>query len=69
LPFIPRTRLRGKRVSEERIAQEISELLKGKGQRPYPLSVTETAKLLGVCRSTIYNYLKRMQRLEKSREY
>ena len=60
-------RINGKRSSEEKITQEITKLVHGNGYRPYPLSVTETAKLLGVCRSTVYNYLKRMQSLEKSR--
>jgi len=64
--FVPRICLRGRRASEEKIAQEISDLLHGEGVRPYPLSVTETAKLLGVCRSTVYNYLKRMKSLDKS---
>ena len=64
--FVPRICLRGKRSSEEQIAQEISDLLYGKSARPYPLSVSETARLLGVCRSTVYSYLKRMQRIEKS---
>jgi len=61
-------RINGKRASEEKITQEIAKLLHGNGYRPYPLSVTETAKLLGVCRSTVYNYLKRIQSLEKYRE-
>ena len=64
--FVPRVRLRGRRSTEEKITQEISDLLHGKGSRPYPLSVTETAKLLGVCRSTVYNYLKRIKTLDKS---
>jgi len=64
--FVPRVKLRGRRPTEEKIAQEISDLLHGEGARPYPLSVTETAKLLGVCRTTVYNYLKRMKSLNKS---
>ncbi len=66
MSFVPRIRLRGKPTSEEQIAQEISDLLYGKSARPYPLSVSETARLLGVCRTTVYSYLKRMQRIEKS---
>ena len=67
MTFVPRMRINGKRSSEEKITLEITKLLHGNGYRPYPLSVTETAKLLGVCRSTVYNYLKRIQSLEKSR--
>jgi len=59
-------RLYGKRVIEEQITQEITDLLHGESARPYPLSVTETARLLGVCRTTVYNYLKRMKSLDKS---
>ena len=66
MSFIPRIKLRGRRATEEKITQEVSDLLHGNGTRPYPLSVTETAKLLGVCRSTVYNYLKRMKTLDKS---
>ena len=66
MSFIPRIRLRGRRTSEEKITQEISDLLHGKGAIPYPLSVTETARFLGVCRTTVYNYLKRMKTLNKS---
>lgn len=59
--FIPRIKLNSRRASEEQITQEISSLIHGKSVRPYPLSVTETAKLLGVCRGTVYNYLKRIR--------
>ena len=66
--FIPRIKLNGRRAAEEQITQEISSLIHGKSVRPYPLSVTETAKLLGVCRGTVYNYLKRIRgnELEKT---
>jgi hypothetical protein len=33
----------------------------GKGPRPYPVSITETTKLLGVSRDTIYRYIKKMK--------
>lgn len=45
--------------------QEISDLVQGTGSRPYPIPMTEVAKMLGVCRKTVYNYMKRMK-LEKS---
>ncbi len=66
--FIPRIKLNGRRAAEEQITQEISSLIHGKSVRPYPLSVTETAKILGVCRTTFYNYLKRIRenQLEKT---
>lgn len=35
-------------------------MLYGTGSRPYPLTVTETAKVLGVSRDTIYRYVKMM---------
>jgi len=63
--FIPRIRLYGKRTTEEQITQEIFNLLHGNGQRPYPLSVAEIAKIFDVNRNTIYNYIKRMK-LQKS---
>ena len=63
--FIPRIRLYGKKTTEEQITQEIFNLLHGNGQRPYPLSVAEIAKIFDVNRNTIYNYIKRMK-LQKS---
>lgn len=64
--FVPRIHINGRRTSEEQVTQEITNLLYGNGVRPYPLSVSETAKLLGVTRGTVYNYLRRMQSVEKS---
>ncbi len=65
MKFTPRIRLYGKRTTEEQITQEIFNLLHGNDQRPYPLSVAEIAKIFGVNRNTIYNYIKRMK-LQKS---
>ncbi len=65
MKFTPRIRLYGKRTTEEQITQEIFNLLHGNDQRPYPLSVAEIAKIFGVNRNTVYNYIKRMK-LQKS---
>jgi hypothetical protein len=56
----PRIRLKKKRSTEDQIINEIHSLLYGTGSRPYPLTVTETAKVLGVSRDTIYRYVKLM---------
>jgi len=61
MKFVPRMRLNGKRVSETQIVQEISDMVYGTGSRPYPIPMTEVAKMLGVCRKTVYNYMKRMK--------
>lgn len=58
-------RLQKKKATEEQIINEIHSLLHGTGPRPYPLSVTETAKLLGVSRDTIYRYIKKMKEDKK----
>ena len=57
MPVIPRTRLHGKRVTEEEMLQEISSLLSGNSGRPYPLVPSEIARTLGVSRQTVYNYI------------
>jgi hypothetical protein len=55
----PRTRLDGKKTTKEALVQEIILLLQGTSvKRPYPLSVTEVAKVLGVTRQTVYSYIK-----------
>jgi Mn-dependent DtxR family transcriptional regulator len=56
-----RIRLGGKRASEEQIIDEIYNLITGKGSRPYPIPITETARLLGVSRETVYQYIKKMK--------
>jgi len=56
----PHIKLQKKRSTEEQITHEIHSLLHGTGTRPYPLTVTETAKILGVSRDTIYRYVKKM---------
>ena len=65
MKFTPRMHLHSKKASETQIIQEISEMINGTGSRPYPLPITEVAKMLGVCRKTVYNYIKRME-LEKT---
>jgi len=64
--FTPKVRLHGKKASESQIIQEISNMIHGTGSRPYPIPITEVAKNLGVCRKTVYNYIKRMKSLEKT---
>ena len=54
-------RIRKKSATEEQITDEIFLLLYGNGSRPYSLSVTETAKTLGVSRDTVYRYIKKMK--------
>lgn len=47
--------------SYEQIINEIHSILHRTGSRSYPLTVTETAKVLGVSRDTIYRYVKKMK--------
>jgi len=54
-------KLYGRKSTEEKITNEIYNLITGKGSRPYPLSITETAKTLKVSRVTIYRYIKNMK--------
>ena len=54
-------KLYGRKSTEEKITNEIYNLITGKGSRPYPLSITETAKTLKVSRVTIYRYIKKMK--------
>lgn len=65
MKFSPRIRLNGKRPSETQVLQEISDMIHGTGSRPYPLPITEIAKMLGVSRATVYNYIKRMRGMRK----
>jgi len=59
--IIPRIRLGKRKSTEEQIINEIHFLLHGTGVRPYPLTVTETAKVLGVSRDTIYKNVKNIK--------
>lgn len=53
-------RLYGKSATEEEIAKEVSRLLLGDpDRRQPPTSVTETARMLGYTRATIYEYVKK----------
>jgi DNA invertase Pin-like site-specific DNA recombinase len=65
LQITPRIRLYGKKAPQEKIAKEIRDLLEGNSSRPYPLTIIEIAKVLGVSRGTVYNYINRMSK-EKS---
>lgn len=65
MKFAPRIRLNGKRPSENQVLQEISDMVHGTGSRPYPIPITEVAKMLGVSRATVYNYIKRMKGMQK----
>jgi len=66
MKFVPRMRLNGRRTTEIQILQEISDMIHGTGSRPYPIPITEVAKMLGVSRGTIYSYIKRMKGISKS---
>ncbi|MDF2423809.1 MAG: helix-turn-helix domain-containing protein [Nitrosopumilus sp.] len=54
-------KIHGCKSIEEQITNEIHNLITGKGSRPYPLSITETAKTLGVSRETVYQYIRKMK--------
>ncbi|HEY8110521.1 MAG TPA: helix-turn-helix domain-containing protein, partial [Candidatus Nitrosotenuis sp.] len=55
-----RVKIDGRRTTREALTQEITSLFLGTSpRRPYPLSVTEIAKTLGISRETTYLYLKR----------
>jgi DNA invertase Pin-like site-specific DNA recombinase len=56
-----RVRLDGKNVTEEQISSEIYNLIHGVGEKPYPLTVIETAKFLGIDVHTVYTYMHKMQ--------
>jgi hypothetical protein len=56
-----RARLYGKKATQKQITDEIYSLITGNGSRPYPLSITDTARLLGVSRQTIYQHIKKMK--------
>ena len=55
--MIPRTKLYGKKTTEQELLSEITSLLTGHS-RPYPLRPTAIAQILGVSRQTIYQYIK-----------
>ena len=61
----PRIKLYGKKATQDKITKEIKDLLEGNSARPYPLTIAEISKVLGVCRKTVYNYINRMDK-EKS---
>ncbi|HJJ23543.1 MAG TPA: hypothetical protein OQH54_07525 [Nitrosopumilus sp.] len=45
MKFVPRMRLNGRKTSEIKIVQEISDMIQGMGSRPYPIPITEVAKM------------------------
>lgn len=52
-------RIDGKRVERKTLAKEIFSLLKGTSERrPYPVTVTDVSKILGISRETIYVYIR-----------
>ncbi|MCE9652260.1 MAG: HTH domain-containing protein [Nitrosarchaeum sp.] len=57
----PQIRLNGRKASEEKILDAIHSLITGSGETHYPVSITQTAKMLGVSRQTIYQYIKKMK--------
>lgn len=59
--FIPKLKIRGKRATAEQIESEISALIHGNGSRPYPISTSEVARILGISRTTVYYYLNRLK--------
>ena len=64
LQVIPRIKLYGKKAPQEKITKEIRDLLEGNATIPYPLTIAEIAKVLGVCRTTVYNYINRISKQE-----
>ena len=62
LQVIPRVKLYGKKATQEKITKEIRDLLEGNATRPYPLTIAEISKVLGVCRQTVYNYINRISK-------
>ncbi len=59
ISFKPRIRLYGKKVTQEQITNEIHSLLHGNADQPYPLSAGEIAKVLGIDKKTVYNYIRK----------
>ena len=65
MQVIPRIKLYGKKAPQEKITKEIRDLLEGNATRPYPLTIAEISKVLGVCRKTVYNYINRISKEDK----
>ncbi|MBT8242586.1 MAG: HTH domain-containing protein, partial [Nitrosopumilus sp.] len=55
-------KLYGKKTTPDDILAEIYQLLYAKGERPYPLRPSEIAKIIGVSRKTIYNYINKLSK-------
>jgi hypothetical protein len=56
--------LYGKKTTHSKITEEINALLNGNSSRPDHLSVAEIAKVLGVCKKTVYNYINKIPKQE-----
>ncbi len=55
-----RLRLYGKKVTQDDILEEINRLLYGKGNRPFPLKPSEIGKVIGLNRTSVYGYIKKL---------
>lgn len=58
-------KLYNKKATSEDILIEINNLLYAKGHRPSPLKPSEIAKVLGLSRKTVYNYIKKLSKAGK----
>ena len=54
--------LYGKKATSDNILEEIHRLLYAKGNRPYPLRPSEIAKIIGVSRKTVYDYIRKLSK-------
>jgi hypothetical protein len=62
LQIIPRIKLYGKKASQEKITKEIRDLLEVNTARPYPLTIAEIAKVLGVQVNSLQLYQSNIKR-------
>ncbi|MDH3385405.1 MAG: helix-turn-helix domain-containing protein [Nitrosopumilus sp.] len=62
MQITPRIKMYGKKAPQERISEEIRNLLSGNATRPYLLTIAEIGKVLEVCRKTVYNYINRISK-------
>ena len=53
-------KLYGKKATQDDILEEINRLLHATGNRPFPLKPSEIAKIIGMSRQSIYNYIKKL---------
>ena len=57
-----RLELYGNKVTKDEISEEIYRLLYAIGDRPYPLKPSEIAKVIGLSRYSVYNYIKKLSK-------